>query len=150
MILFAAKNLENKKKIVNDLNVFPVPDGDTGTNMALTIQFAAKEVSKLQSNDLSRLPMQLQADHLWGLGKFWCNTIPVKGGFARHAKIKTSRYKGSKYPLQSGAEMAYKAVMKPTEHNANRHQGRRKVRFNNYTKHETLSVWRGNSSVILL
>ena len=55
MILFAAKNLENNKKIVNDLNVFPVPDGDTGTNMALTIQFAAKEVSKLQSNDLSKV-----------------------------------------------------------------------------------------------
>ena len=44
MILFAAKNLENNKKIVNDLNVFPVPDGDTGTNMALTIQFAARGI----------------------------------------------------------------------------------------------------------
>ena len=44
MFLAGAKNLESKKEWINDLNVFPVPDGDTGTNMTLTIMSAAKEV----------------------------------------------------------------------------------------------------------
>ena len=47
MFLAGAKNLENKKEWINELNVFPVPDGDTGTNMTMTIMSAAKEVSLL-------------------------------------------------------------------------------------------------------
>ena len=47
MFLAGAKNLEAKKEYINELNVFPVPDGDTGTNMTLTIMSAAKEVSAL-------------------------------------------------------------------------------------------------------
>ena len=47
MFLAGAKNLESKKEWINDLNVFPVPDGDTGTNMTLTIMSAAKEVSSI-------------------------------------------------------------------------------------------------------
>ena len=47
MFLAGAKNLESKKELINELNVFPVPDGDTGTNMTLTIMSAAKEVVAL-------------------------------------------------------------------------------------------------------
>ena len=47
MFLAGAKNLENKKEWINELNVFPVPDGDTGTNMTMTIMSAAREVSAL-------------------------------------------------------------------------------------------------------
>ena len=52
MFLAGAANLEAKKEIINELNVFPVPDGDTGTNMTLTIMSAAKEVSSLESADM--------------------------------------------------------------------------------------------------
>ena len=50
MFLAGAKNLESKKEYINELNVFPVPDGDTGTNMTLTIMSAAKEVASLDEN----------------------------------------------------------------------------------------------------
>ena len=50
MFLAGAQNLENKKEWINELNVFPVPDGDTGTNMTMTIMSAAKEVSALGEN----------------------------------------------------------------------------------------------------
>ena len=50
MFLAGAKNLENKKEWINELNVFPVPDGDTGTNMTMTIMSAAKEVFALGDN----------------------------------------------------------------------------------------------------
>ena len=55
MFLAGAKNLESKKEWINELNVFPVPDGDTGTNMTLTIMSAAKEVSAL--HDMGDLDM---------------------------------------------------------------------------------------------
>ena len=48
MFLCAAKNLENNKALVNELNVYPVPDGDTGTNMSLTMQSALREIEKVQ------------------------------------------------------------------------------------------------------
>ena len=57
MFLAGAKNLESKKEWINELNVFPVPDGDTGTNMTLTIMSAAKEVAALDSQgELRRYP----------------------------------------------------------------------------------------------
>ena len=54
MFLAGAKNLENKKEWINELNVFPVPDGDTGTNMTMTIMSAAKEVSALGDSEIGR------------------------------------------------------------------------------------------------
>ena len=51
MFLAGAKNLESKKEWINELNVFPVPDGDTGTNMTMTIMAAAKEVSALSGSE---------------------------------------------------------------------------------------------------
>ena len=55
MFLAGAKNLESKKEWINDLNVFPVPDGDTGTNMTLTIMSAAKEVSSIVNPTMENL-----------------------------------------------------------------------------------------------
>ena len=55
MFLAGAKNLDSKKEWINELNVFPVPDGDTGTNMTMTIMSAAKEVAKLTSDDMTSL-----------------------------------------------------------------------------------------------
>lgn len=55
MFLAGAKNLESKKEWINELNVFPVPDGDTGTNMTLTIMSAAKEVAAMKEPDMMTL-----------------------------------------------------------------------------------------------
>ena len=117
MIIFAAKNLENNKKIVNDLNVFPVPDGDTGTNMALTIQFAAKEVAKLQNDNLSKIADAASSGSLMGArGNSGVILSQLFRGFAKACKNKNQlNIKDLSFALQSGANMAYKAVMKPTE-----------------------------------
>lgn len=55
MFLAGAANIEAKKEFINELNVFPVPDGDTGTNMSLTIMSAAKEVSALEKVEMETL-----------------------------------------------------------------------------------------------
>ena len=55
MFLAGAKGLEAKKEYINELNVFPVPDGDTGTNMTMTIMAAAKDVANLQNPTLTEL-----------------------------------------------------------------------------------------------
>ena len=52
MFLAGAKNLDNKKEWINELNVFPVPDGDTGTNMSMTMRSAVKEVNMITTNNL--------------------------------------------------------------------------------------------------
>lgn len=63
MFLAGAKNLEAKKEWINDLNVFPVPDGDTGTNMTLTIMSAAKKSVRLQYRIWKRWQKQLRPVH---------------------------------------------------------------------------------------
>ncbi len=63
MFLAGAANLEAKKEFINELNVFPVPDGDTGTNMTLTIMSAAKEVQALENPDMLTLQRQFLQDH---------------------------------------------------------------------------------------
>ena len=59
MFLAGAANIEAKKEFINELNVFPVPDGDTGTNMSLTIMAAAKEVTALEKPDMLALSKNL-------------------------------------------------------------------------------------------
>ena len=67
MFLAGAKNLEAKKEWINELNVFPVPDGDTGTNMTMTIMSAAAEVSKLgDSPDMASLAKAISSGSLRG------------------------------------------------------------------------------------
>ena len=62
MFLAGAKNLESKKEWINDLNVFPVPDGDTGTNMTLTIMSAAKEESSIANPNMENLSKAISSD----------------------------------------------------------------------------------------
>ena len=66
MFLAGAKNLEAKKEWINELNVFPVPDGDTGTNMTLTILSAASEVSALEDPDMATLGKAISSGSLRG------------------------------------------------------------------------------------
>ena len=66
MFIAGAKNLESKKEWINDLNVFPVPDGDTGTNMTLTIMSAAKEVSGITNPTMATLSKAISSGSLRG------------------------------------------------------------------------------------
>ena len=66
MFLAGAKNLEAKKEWINELNVFPVPDGDTGTNMTLTIMSAAKEVAVMEDPDMATLCKAISSGSLRG------------------------------------------------------------------------------------
>ena len=64
MFLAGAKNLDSKKDWINELNVFPVPDGDTGTNMTMTIMSAAKEVSSLTNPTMAELAKAISSGSL--------------------------------------------------------------------------------------
>jgi len=66
MFLAGAKNLEAKKEWINELNVFPVPDGDTGTNMTLTIMSAAKEVGAIENPTMENLAKAISSGSLRG------------------------------------------------------------------------------------
>lgn len=66
MFLAGAQNIEAKKEYINELNVFPVPDGDTGTNMSLTIMAAAKEVTALEKPDMKELAKAVSSGSLRG------------------------------------------------------------------------------------
>jgi len=66
MFLAGAKNIEAKKEWINELNVFPVPDGDTGTNMSLTIMAAAREVNALSSPSMTDLAKAISSGSLRG------------------------------------------------------------------------------------
>ena len=64
MFLSGAKALDAKKDYINELNVFPVPDGDTGTNMTMTIMAAAKEVAGLENPDINQLGKEIGRAHV--------------------------------------------------------------------------------------
>ena len=66
MFLAGAKNLDAKKEWINELNVFPVPDGDTGTNMSMTIMSAAREVSALENPTMAQLSKAISSGSLRG------------------------------------------------------------------------------------
>ena len=66
MFLAGAKNLEHKKEWINELNVFPVPDGDTGTNMSMTIMSAAKEVAAIKEPNMAALAKAISSGSLRG------------------------------------------------------------------------------------
>ena len=73
MFLAGAKNLESKKEWINELNVFPVPDGDTGTNMTLTILSAAREVNSVEEPTMETLAKAISSGSLRGArGKLRC------------------------------------------------------------------------------
>ncbi len=120
MMLAGAKNLEHKKEWINELNVFPVPDGDTGTNMTLTIMAAAKEVVKLDStNDITMqtLSKAISSGSLRGArGNSGVILSQLLRGFTKviqeFEEITMIQIADA---MEKGAETAYKAVMKPKE-----------------------------------
>ena len=120
MFLAGAKNLESKKEWINDLNVFPVPDGDTGTNMTMTIMSAAKDVSSLYSTndiDMASLCKAISSGSLKGArGNSGVILSQLLRGFCKAIKeYETLDIKLIADATVKGVETAYKAVMKPKE-----------------------------------
>ena len=117
MFLAGAKNLEANKEWINELNVFPVPDGDTGTNMTMTIMAAAKEVAAIEEMTMDRLQKAISSGSLRGArGNSGVILSQLFRGFTKTIKevdvITTSVLTAS---FQKAVETAYKAVMKPKE-----------------------------------
>lgn len=117
MFLAGAKNLEAKKEWINELNVFPVPDGDTGTNMTLTIMSAAKEVAGLENLTMETLAKAMSSGSLRGArGNSGVILSQLLRGFSkgiREEKELTPEILTGAF--QKAVETAYKAVMKPKE-----------------------------------
>ncbi|MCT4544223.1 MAG: DAK2 domain-containing protein [Vallitalea sp.] len=117
MFVSGAKKLESKKAYVDKLNVFPVPDGDTGTNMSLTILSAAKEVSSCDFNNIKEVAKAISSGSLRGArGNSGVILSQLLRGFAKvigeNERIDTLVLAQS---FQKGVETAYRAVMKPKE-----------------------------------
>lgn len=117
MFLAGAKNLESKKEWINELNVFPVPDGDTGTNMTLTIMAAAKEVGGMEEYSMEKLAKCISSGSLRGARG---NSGVILSQLFRGLTKVIREEKEIDVPvmaaaLQKAVETAYKAVMKPKE-----------------------------------
>lgn len=117
MFLAGANNLEAKKEWINELNVFPVPDGDTGTNMSMTILAAAKEVSGLEKKDMKSVAKAISSGSLRGArGNSGVILSQLFRGFtkviANYSYIDTVVLAEA---CDKAVETAYKAVMKPKE-----------------------------------
>ncbi len=118
MFLAAAKSLESKKEWINELNVFPVPDGDTGTNMTMTIMSAAREVSALgDSADMESLCKAISSGSLRGArGNSGVILSQLFRGFTKRIKTESSlTVPVIAEAADKAVETAYKAVMKPKE-----------------------------------
>uniref|UniRef100_N2BHI3 DAK2 domain fusion protein YloV n=1 Tax=Eubacterium plexicaudatum ASF492 TaxID=1235802 RepID=N2BHI3_9FIRM len=117
MFLNGAKNLESKKEWINELNVFPVPDGDTGTNMSMTILSAAKEVSALEQPDIASIAKAISSGSLRGArGNSGVILSQLFRGFTKViGKEQELTVPVVAAAFQKAVETAYKAVMKPKE-----------------------------------
>ena len=117
MFLAGAKNLEAKKEWINELNVFPVPDGDTGTNMTLTIMSAAKEVGGIENPDMVSLAKAISSGSLRGArGNSGVILSQLFRGFTKEIKeFDTIDAVVLANACERAVETAYKAVMKPKE-----------------------------------
>ena len=117
MFLAGAANLEAKKEYINELNVFPVPDGDTGTNMTLTIMSAAKEVQGLESADMTALAKAISSGSLRGArGNSGVILSQLLRGFTKEIKEhKEVDVQALASACERATATAYKAVMKPKE-----------------------------------
>jgi dihydroxyacetone kinase-like predicted kinase len=116
-ILSGAKRLETNKDWINDLNVFPVPDGDTGTNMTLTIMAAAKEVAGVEEITMEKIAKAMSSGSLRGArGNSGVILSQLFRGFARHVEnFDEINAQVLADALVKASETAYKAVMKPKE-----------------------------------
>lgn len=117
MFLAGAANIEAKKEFINELNVFPVPDGDTGTNMTLTIIAAAKEVSSIEKPEMLTICKAISSGSLRGArGNSGVILSQLLRGFTKevreHKQIDVATFAAA---FERAKETAYKAVMKPKE-----------------------------------
>lgn len=117
MFLAGAKNLESQKEWINDLNVFPVPDGDTGTNMTLTIMSAAKDVAAMENPDMISLCKAISSGSLRGArGNSGVILSQLFRGFTKSIREKdVLNIPVFADAFEKAVETAYKAVMKPKE-----------------------------------
>lgn len=117
MFLAGAKSIEGKKEYINELNVFPVPDGDTGTNMTMTIMAAAKEVAKIENPTLLTLGKAISGGSLRGArGNSGVILSQLFRGFSKEIQgedVITTEVLARAF--QRAVNTAYKAVMKPKE-----------------------------------
>ena len=117
MFLAGAKRIESKKEWINELNVFPVPDGDTGTNMTMTIMSAAREVSALENPTMESLAKAISQGALRGArGNSGVILSQLFRGFTRPIKdVEVIDSSIAAEAFKKASETAYKAVMKPKE-----------------------------------
>ncbi len=117
MFLAGARNLETKKEWINELNVFPVPDGDTGTNMTLTIMSAAAEVGKIENPTMETLAKAISSGSLRGArGNSGVILSQLLRGFTKVISEKEELDAAVlAAAMEKGVETAYKAVMKPKD-----------------------------------
>lgn len=117
MIISGANNLIKEKNLIDKLNVFPVPDGDTGTNMSLTIESAVKELEKSEVSDISSVGKAITKGSLMGArGNSGVILSQLLRGFAKSIEGKKEiNIEDLALALDSAREVAYKAVIKPVE-----------------------------------
>lgn len=117
MVIEGALSIEEKKEEANELNVFPVPDGDTGTNMSLTMASARSEVSRLNEPELSAASAATASALLRGArGNSGVILSLLFRGISKHLKkCSTANGQDLALALNEGVQAAYKAVMKPAE-----------------------------------
>lgn len=117
MVQAASTRLNKQAEYVNSLNVFPVPDGDTGTNMGMTIENGAKEVADKPANTVGEVAQILSKGLLMGArGNSGVITSQLFRGFGQSVKdLDEMTGVDLAHALQAGVEVAYKAVMKPVE-----------------------------------
>lgn len=115
--LAGANAMDAKKEMINDLNVFPVPDGDTGTNMTMTIMSAAREVSALDGTDMKKLCKAISSGSLRGArGNSGVILSQLLRGFTKEiSKVEEVDVEILSKAFERAVESAYKAVMKPKE-----------------------------------
>lgn len=118
MLLYAGAVLNQERDRVNSLNVFPVPDGDTGTNMSLTLNAALKEVEKVDSDEINRITAALARGSLMGArGNSGVILSQFFRGFAEGLTEVTDSMTGADLAraLEKASQTTYRAVMKPVE-----------------------------------
>ncbi|MDY6230868.1 DAK2 domain-containing protein [Peptostreptococcus porci] len=117
MFISGANNLQNNKELIDKLNVFPVPDGDTGTNMSLTIAAAIKELNKVENDNLSEIGKALSKGSLMGArGNSGVILSQIIRGISKSVEGKNELgIDEFAKALKSGSDTAYKAVIKPIE-----------------------------------
>ncbi|QGU95245.1 DAK2 domain-containing protein [Clostridium bovifaecis] len=117
MVITASNNLQEKKEFVNSLNVFPVPDGDTGTNMSMTFKSAVSEIEALQEQSISEIAKRIARGALMGArGNSGVILSQIFRGIAKglEGKDEVDAADFAK-SIAEGSKFAYKAVMRPTE-----------------------------------